>query len=105
MSIHSKQSLIIFSSTNKVYGKISSKYKGNNLRYKVSHKHSISEKTNLDFYSPYGCSKGAADQYVRDYSRIYNLKTVVLRQSCIYGKHQFGIEDQGWWPGSQLHFF
>ncbi len=94
--IHSKQSLIIFSSTNKVYGKISSKYKENNLRYKVSQKHSISEKTNLDFYSPYGCSKGAADQYVRDYSRIYNLKTVVLRQSCIYGKHQFGIEDQGW---------
>ena len=51
---------------------------------------------NLDFHSPYGCSKGTADQYVRDYSRIYDLKTVVLRQSCIYGPRQFGVEDQGW---------
>jgi CDP-paratose 2-epimerase len=50
----------------------------------------------LDFHSPYGCSKGAADQYVRDYSRIYGLKTIVFRQSCIYGPHQFGVEDQGW---------
>jgi CDP-paratose 2-epimerase len=50
----------------------------------------------LDFYSPYGCSKGAADQYVRDYARIYNLRTFVFRQSCIYGTRQFGQEDQGW---------
>ena len=50
----------------------------------------------LDFHSPYGCSKGTGDQYVRDYSRIYNLPTVVLRQSCIYGPRQFGVEDQGW---------
>jgi CDP-paratose 2-epimerase len=50
----------------------------------------------LDFHSPYGCSKGAGDQYVRDYARIYGLPTVVLRQSCIYGPRQFGIEDQGW---------
>ncbi len=50
----------------------------------------------LDFHSPYGCSKGAADQYVRDYARIYGLQTVVFRQSCIYGPHQFGVEDQGW---------
>ena len=56
----------------------------------------ISESQNLDFHSPYGCSKGTADQYVRDYHRIYGLKTVVFRQSCIYGTHQFGIEDQGW---------
>jgi CDP-paratose 2-epimerase len=50
----------------------------------------------LDLYSPYGCSKGAADQYVRDYARIYNLRTLVFRQSCIYGTRQFGHEDQGW---------
>jgi CDP-paratose 2-epimerase len=50
----------------------------------------------LDFHSPYGCSKGTGDQYVRDYARIYNLPTVVFRQSCIYGPRQFGIEDQGW---------
>jgi CDP-paratose 2-epimerase len=50
----------------------------------------------LDFHSPYGCSKGAADQYVRDYARIYGLQTVVFRQSCIYGYRQFGVEDQGW---------
>ena len=54
------------------------------------------EKRPLDFHSPYGCSKGAADQYVRDYARIYGLKTVVFRMSCIYGTRQFGIEDQGW---------
>jgi CDP-paratose 2-epimerase len=56
----------------------------------------IDESTLLDFHSPYGCSKGAAEQYVRDYSRIYGLPTVVIRQSCIYGPNQFGIEDQGW---------
>jgi len=56
----------------------------------------ISEERLLDFHSPYGCSKGSGDQYVRDYARIYGLPTVVLRQSCIYGPRQFGIEDQGW---------
>ena len=56
----------------------------------------ISETEPLDFHSPYGCSKGSADQYVLDYARIFNLKTVSLRQSCIYGERQFGIEDQGW---------
>jgi CDP-paratose 2-epimerase len=50
----------------------------------------------LDFHSPYGCSKGAGDQYARDYARIYGLRTVVFRQSCIYGPRQFGVEDQGW---------
>src|SRR5581483_4710584 len=54
------------------------------------------ESAPLDFYSPYGCSKGAADQYVLDYARIYGLRTVALRQSCIYGLRQFGVEDQGW---------
>jgi CDP-paratose 2-epimerase len=56
----------------------------------------ISESQPLDFHSPYGCSKGAGDQYVRDYSRIYGLPTVVFRMSCIYGPRQFGNEDQGW---------
>ena len=50
----------------------------------------------LDFHSPYGCSKGAADQYVLDYSRIYGIRSSVFRQSCIYGPRQFGVEDQGW---------
>jgi CDP-paratose 2-epimerase len=56
----------------------------------------ISEAQPLDFHSPYGCSKGAGDQYVHDYARIYGLPTVVFRQSCIYGPRQFGVEDQGW---------
>ena len=56
----------------------------------------ISESEPLDFHSPYGCSKGSADQYVVDYARIYGLKTVAFRQSCIYGERQFGVEDQGW---------
>ena len=94
--VYSKHSFIIFSSTNKVYGKIGNFNKALKKRYKVVKHNLISEKSNLDFYSPYGCSKGAADQYVTDYSRIYGLKTTVLRQSCIYGKNQFGIEDQGW---------
>jgi CDP-paratose 2-epimerase len=93
---NSKKSLIIYSSTNKVYGKIDNFSKTGKLRYIVNKKNITSEKTNLDFFSPYGCSKGSADQYVRDYSRIYGLNTVVLRQSCIYGRNQFGIEDQGW---------
>ena len=56
----------------------------------------VSESAPLDFHSPYGCSKGAADQYVRDYARIYDLPTVVFRMSCIAGPRQFGTEDQGW---------
>jgi CDP-paratose 2-epimerase len=58
--------------------------------------HGVPEDRGLDFHSPYGCSKGAADQYVHDYNRIYGIPTVVFRQSCIYGYRQFGIEDQGW---------
>lgn len=90
--------ILIFSSTNKVYGGMedleiierNGKYDYKDLPL------GISETMNLDFHSPYGCSKGAADQYVRDYARIYDLPTVVFRQSCIYGPRQFGIEDQGW---------
>src|SRR3989339_1847155 len=89
---------VLFSSTNKVYGALEHEpvvMKGKRYEFKRLKK-GVSEKMNLDFHSPYGCSKGTADQYVRDYSRIYDLKTVVFRQSCIYGTHQFGIEDQGW---------
>ncbi len=62
----------------------------------ASLKHGCPEAQPLDFHSPYGCSKGTGDQYVRDYARIYGLRSVVLRQSCIYGPRQFGVEDQGW---------
>ncbi len=92
------KTFFIFSSTNKVYGgmeniKIVEK---NGKYFALDYPNGIDEDFNLDFHSPYGCSKGAADQYVRDYSRIYGLDTVVFRQSCIYGPNQFGIEDQGW---------
>lgn len=88
----------IYSSTNKVYGgmdDVSIIERNNRYQYK-SFPNGISEDQPLDFHSPYGCSKGAADQYVHDYSRIYDLDTVVFRQSCIYGPRQFGVEDQGW---------
>ena len=89
---------IIFSSTNKVYGNLDDMpAREEETRYAFGGKKSaVREDQPLDFHSPYGCSKGSADQYVRDYSRIYGLKTVVMRQSCIYGPRQFGIEDQGW---------
>lgn len=90
--------LLIYASTNKVYGEMENigvVEKDSRYHYTDLEK-GISEKQNLDFHSPYGCSKGTGDQYVIDYSRIYGLKTVVFRQSCIYGPMQFGIEDQGW---------
>ena len=90
--------VFIFASTNKVYGELLHiKLREGRTRYfPVKKKQGIDENENLDFHSPYGCSKGTADQYVRDYFRIYGLKTVVFRQSCIYGEHQYGNEDQGW---------
>lgn len=93
-----KPKLFIFSSTNKVYGDLAHyELASDDTRVRFANGvRAISEAENLDFHSPYGCSKGAADQYVRDYARVYGLKTVVLRQSCIYGTHQFGMEDQGW---------
>jgi CDP-paratose 2-epimerase len=88
----------IYSSTNKVYGEMEDlniiKKNGRYMYEDLSE--GVDESRNLDFHSPYGCSKGAADQYCRDYFRIYRLQTIVLRQSCIYGYRQFGIEDQGW---------
>lgn len=90
--------IVLYSSTNKVYGGMEDvRVVEANNRYRYeSFPHGVGEDRVLDFHSPYGCSKGAADQYVRDYARIYGLRTVVFRQSCIYGPHQFGIEDQGW---------
>src|SRR5271170_1751529 len=89
---------ILYSSTNKVYGEMTDVgVVEQNGRYAYrSLPTGVSESRNLDFHSPYGCSKGAADQYVIDYHRIYGLHTVVFRQSCIYGYRQFGAEDQGW---------
>lgn len=93
-----KKPVVIYSSTNKVYGGMEDiKTLEKNGRYEYADLQSgVPENRLLDFHSPYGCSKGSADQYVRDYSRIYGLKTVVCRQSCIYGYRQFGVEDQGW---------
>jgi CDP-paratose 2-epimerase len=92
---------VIFASTNKVYGKLLSRGEiaREGVRYRPTDTQlaqGIGESTPLDLYSPYGCSKGAADQYVRDYARVFGLLTVVLRMSCIYGPRQFGTEDQGW---------
>ncbi len=90
--------IFIFSSTNKVYGSLENfELTERELRYEfIGDRKGIAEHQPLDFHSPYGCSKGCADQYVRDYARIYGLRTVVLRQSCIYGPHQYGVEEQGW---------
>jgi len=90
--------IFIFSSTNKVYGGMEdAPAQELAARYVLpDYPHGVSEERPLDFHSPYGCSKGAADQYVRDYSRIYGLRSVVFRQSCIYGQRQMGVEDQGW---------
>jgi CDP-paratose 2-epimerase len=92
---------VIMASTNKVYGKLLDDWgiKLSSERYVPTDPclaSGVSESAPLDFYSPYGCSKGTADQYVHDYARVFGLRTVVLRMSCIYGPHQFGTEDQGW---------
>jgi CDP-paratose 2-epimerase len=92
---------VIFTSTNKVYGDLHdlgivmncTRYYPENVHFKAN---GISEARPLDFHSPYGCTKGVADQYILDYARTFGLKTVVFRMSCIYGLHQFGTEDQGW---------
>ena len=93
-----KQPLVLYASTNKVYGGMEDlKIREEEMRYSfIDLPLGIGEDRPIDFHSPYGCSKGCADQYVRDFARIYHLPTVVFRQSCIYGPRQFGIEDQGW---------
>jgi len=99
--LHNPEVPLIFASTNKVYGRLM----GDGEIRKSAQRYvpidpvlgaGVGEDAPLDFYSPYGCSKGTADQYVRDYARVYGLNTAVLRMSCIYGPRQFGTEDQGW---------
>ncbi len=95
----SRKPFVLFTSTNKVYGALERvPVRSAETRYEVvtSGFQGVTEDENLDFHSPYGCSKGTADQYVRDYARIYGLPTVVFRMSCIAGPRQFGNEDQGW---------
>ena len=94
----SPESFFITASTNKVYGKMHAvEVVERNGRYEYKDlAEGVDENEQLDFHSPYGCSKGVADQYTIDYSRIYGLHSVAFRQSCIYGTRQFGIEDQGW---------
>ncbi len=90
--------IFIYSSTNKVYGGMEDAPATElATRYVLeAYPSGVPETRPLDFHSPYGCSKGAADQYVRDYARIYGLRSVVFRQSCIHGQRQMGVEDQGW---------
>jgi len=90
--------ILIYASTNKVYGSLSSvRIVEGPSRYEFAEfTDGIPENFPVDFHSPYGCSKGAGDQYVIDYARIYGLRSVSIRQSCIYGERQFGVEDQGW---------
>ncbi len=92
---------LIFTSTNKVYGELSNlSLQKHKARYQpesfVFETNGVDESQPLNFHSPYGCSKGAADQYVLDYVRCFGLRAVVFRMSCIYGPHQCGNEDQGW---------
>lgn len=95
---HSPETAVLNASTNKVYGDLSDMVHGEApTRYTLPDLPAgVSEKQPLDFHSPYGCSKGAADQYMMDFARSFGLRTVTFRQSCIYGRWQFGIEDQGW---------
>lgn len=91
------QPFVLFTSTNKVYGEMAGEpLKLTSTRYAYANRRAVSEDQPLDFHSPYGCSKGSADQYVREYSRMYGLPTVVFRMSCIAGEMQYGNEDQGW---------
>ncbi len=94
----SPDSVVIYSSTNKVYGDLEYlEYTEKEKRYEMPDFPSgLTEKTLLDFSSPYGCSKGSADQYMLDFKRIFNLKTIVFRHSSMYGGRQFSTFDQGW---------
>jgi len=92
------QATVVYSSTNKVYGDLEQfTYSETDTRYECIEKpNGFAEDTPLEFHSPYGCSKGAADQYMLDYARIFDLKTVVFRHSSMYGGRQFSTYDQGW---------
>jgi CDP-paratose 2-epimerase len=96
--LNGRKPVVLYASTNKVYGGMEDvQVVEDKTRWRYADLPlGCPETQPLDFHSPYGCSKGTGDQYVRDYARIYDLPTVVLRQSCIYGTRQFGVEDQGW---------
>lgn len=96
--LYSPESTIIYSSTNKVYGDLEQfTYEETETRYRCIEKpNGFDESVNLDFHSPYGTSKGSADQYMLDFARIYGLKTVVFRHSSMFGGRQFATYDQGW---------
>ena len=96
--LHAPEAAVIYSSTNKVYGDLEQfSYRETSTRYECIEKpQGFDEHTQLEFHSPYGCSKGAADQYMLDYARIFGLKTVVFRHSSMYGGRQFATYDQGW---------
>lgn len=89
---------VLYSSTNKVYGDLEQfGYRETDTRYEcIDRPSGFDEATPLDFHSPYGCSKGAADQYMLDYARLFGLRTVVFRHSSMYGGRQFATYDQGW---------
>jgi CDP-paratose 2-epimerase len=95
---HAPNAIVVYSSTNKVYGDLEQyTYVETDTRYQcVEYPNGFDEQTQLSFHSPYGCSKGAADQYMLDYARIFGLKTVVFRHSSMYGGRQFSTFDQGW---------
>jgi CDP-paratose 2-epimerase len=95
---HARDAIVVYSSTNKVYGDLEQyTYRETDTRYEcIDQPNGFNELTQLDFHSPYGCSKGAADQYMLDYARIFGLKTVVFRHSSMYGGRQFATYDQGW---------
>ena len=96
--LHAPEAVVVYSSTNKVYGDLLQfEYLEAETRFQcVERPHGFDEHTQLDFHSPYGCSKGTADQYMLDYARIFGLKTVVFRHSSMYGGRQFATYDQGW---------
>lgn len=95
---HVPEATVVYSSTNKVYGDLEQyTYEETDTRYICAeHPRGFDENTPLDFRSPYGCSKGAADQYMLDYARVFGLSTVVFRHSSMYGGRQFATYDQGW---------
>ena len=95
---HAPEAAVIYSSSNKVYGDLEYiDYQETETRYvDPAHPQGLDENTPLEFQSPYGCSKGSADQYMQDFSRVYGLKTLVFRHSSMYGSRQFGTFDQGW---------
>lgn len=96
--LYAPEAAVVYSSTNKVYGDLEQySYRETETRYEcIDFPNGFDEKTPLEFHSPYGCSKGAADQYMLDYARIFGLKTVVFRHSSMYGGRQFATYDQGW---------